>query len=59
MGLGWLAQRLMHLMGLLGWLAQRLMHLAKPRLTVHLANAPLIAVGTLIAVGRFRLRNSP
>jgi hypothetical protein len=59
MGLGWLAQRLMHLMGLLGWLARRLMHLAKPRLTVQLANAPLIAVGTSIAVGTFRLENNP
>jgi hypothetical protein len=38
-------------------LAQRLMHLAKTRLTVHLANAPLIAVGTLIAFGAFRVSN--
>jgi hypothetical protein len=46
------------LMGL-GWLAQRLLHLAKPRLTVRLASAPLIGVGTLIAVGAFRLGHNP
>jgi hypothetical protein len=28
-------------------------------LTLHLLNAPLIAVGKLIAVGTFRLRNNP
>jgi hypothetical protein len=32
---------------------------AKIRLTRHLVNAPLIAVGTLIAIGTFRLRNNP
>ena len=38
--------------------AQQTIQLAKIRLTRHL-NAPLIAVGTLIAVGMFRLRNNP
>ena len=44
--------------------AQQMIHLAKTRfakirLTRHLVNAPLIAAGTLIAVGTFRPRNNP
>jgi hypothetical protein len=34
-----------------------MIHFAKTRLTRHL-NAPLIAVGTSVAVGTFRLRNN-
>jgi hypothetical protein len=39
-----------------------MIHLAKIRLTLlakNRLNAPLIAVGRLIAVGTFRLRNNP
>ncbi len=41
---------------------QQTIHLAKSQLTVlakTLRNAPLIAAGTLIAIGTFRLRNNP
>ena len=36
-----------------------LIHLAKTRLTTHLVSAPLIAAGTLVVVGTFRLRHNP
>jgi hypothetical protein len=38
--------------------SQQLIHPTKTRL-LNPTNAPLIAVGTLVAVGTFRLRNNP